>query len=428
MLRPLAESRRLAFGDGGANQDAIAPEGGATSCVFDGGPKTYGPYDPDIQYVGRLDLSDPTGPWFAESATYITAKFRGNTVSALIHDQNFGGIQLNFFDVIIDDQPPFTLTLSTSRSSYDLTPIDDGGLPVALACGVHTVTLVKRTEATVGKDQFQGFQFDEILPPGPLPSPLHRIEIVGDSWGCGFGVEALTPDATQCSENGLGQSGFGQGVEDGYKAFGPVLARLLNAQWHLTCESGIGLVRNNLAAPGIGPRPMPQLYPYLYPNSYLLEDPTNLAPWPPTQWGALGDAAVARKPDLVVVELGGNDLSLVSADGGVLPPIPVGSLDGSSDGGPSFVRGFLDFIALLTTDFPGASILLVSNAPEVQTAVNEVVDYYAPGGGGASANLHVYGYYLIISDLTGCQGHPSVTGQAEAGAQLAAYIRQVVAW
>jgi hypothetical protein len=423
-------TRTATGGSDGAAQDVSVPppDSGAASCAFDagldGGVRPYGPYDPHIQYVGRLDLSDPAGPWFAESATYITARFRGDSVFARIQDENYAGDQLNFFDVIVDDRPPFTLTLSTSRASYDLRPVDDGGAPIALPCSDHTITLVKRTEATVGKDQFQGFKFAEILPPDPPPSPLHRIEIVGDSWACGFGIEAPTPSSPQCSENGLGQCGYGQGVEDGYKAFGPVLARLLNAQWHLTCESGIGLVRNNLAASGIGPRPMPQVYPYLYPNTYLLEDPANQALWLPTQWGGLGDAAVPGTPDLVVVELGGNDLSLVSADGGVLPPIPVGSLDG----GPSFVQGFLDFIALLTADFPGASILLVSNAPEVQTAVNEVVDYYGPGGGGANANLHVYGYSLIISDLTGCQGHPSATAQAQAGAQLAAYIRQVTGW
>src|SRR5580658_5571670 len=77
-------------GDGGASQDAPT-DGATTSCAFDGGPRTYGPYDPHIQYVGRIDSSDPAGPWFAESATYVTAKFRGNTVSALIHDENFGG-------------------------------------------------------------------------------------------------------------------------------------------------------------------------------------------------------------------------------------------------------------------------------------------------------------------------------------------------
>ncbi len=415
-----------------AAQDGSLGDGGTASCGFDagfdGGVRTYGPYDPHIQYVGRLDLSDPAGPWFAESATYITAKFRGNSVSALIQDENYAGDQLNFFDVIIDDRPPFVLTLSRSSTSYDLTPVDDGGTPIQLSCGEHTVTLIKRTEATVGKDQFHGFQVAEILPPEPPPSPLHKIEIVGDSWACGFGVEAPSPSAPQCSQNGLGQSGYGQGVEDGYKAYGAVLARLLNAQWHITCEGGIGLVRNNLAAQGIGPRPMPQIYPYLYPNTYLLEDSANQALWAPTQWGALGDAAVPGTPDLVVVGLGGNDLSLVSADGGTLPSIPVGSLDASADSGPTFVHGFVDFIAQLAADYPGASIFLVSDAEEVQTAVEEVVSYYAPGGGGATAKLHVYGYNLAMSELTGCQGHPSVSAQAEAGAHLAAYIRQVMGW
>jgi hypothetical protein len=415
----------------GGTDGSSLPEGEATSCVydagFDGAVRTYGPYDPHIQYVGRIDLSDPSGPWFAESATYVTAKFRGDSVSALIHDENFGGIQLNFFDVIIDERPAFTLTLSTQQASYDLAPVDDAGIPIALPCGDHTVTIVKRTEATIGKAQFQGFQFAEVLPPDPSPSPLHRIEIIGDSWGCGFGVEAPAPSAPECSENGLGQSGYGQGLEDGYKAYGPVLAKLLNAQWHVTCESGIGLLRD--AYPLGDAAPMPQIYPYLYPNTYLLKDPTNLALWPTTQWGALGDAAVSGTPDLVVVGLGGNDVSTQSsADGGTRASIPIGSLDGGAEGGVSFVQGFTHFITALTADFPGASILLVSNASEVQTAVEDVVGYYAPGGGGASAHLHVYGYNLVITDITGCAGHPGVSGQAEAGAQLAAYVRQVMDW
>jgi hypothetical protein len=174
-------------------------------------------------------------------------------------------------------------------------------------------------------------------------------------------------------------------------AYGAVLARLLGAQWHITCESGIGLLRNDYMLGDS--RPMPVLYPYLYPNTYLLDDTNNSALWPTTQWGALGDASVSGAPDLVVVGLGGNDVSLESSgDGGVRAAIPIGSIDAGPDAGPSFVQGLLDFIAQLTADFPNATLLLVSNADEVQEAVEEVVAYYGADGGGAAYIRQVMGW------------------------------------
>jgi hypothetical protein len=420
----------------------------ATSCTFDpgfdGGMQMYGPYDPNIRYVGRADLSDPAGPQFHASSAYVTVKFRGNAASVRINDQNNNN-GANFFDVILDDQPPFKLSLSDPAVPpiqywYDISPVDDAGAPVPLACGDHTLTIVKRTEADQGWTQFEGFQFAEILPPDQPATPPHRIEIIGDSITCGAGVEALKKGDVQCTQNGFGHpGGWGQGVENGDKSYGVVAAKLLGAEWHVTCAGGIGLVRNYY---GRGSGTMPQVYPYL--------DPERIPPqqlWDKTQWAVKGDAAVPGLPDAIVIGLGTNDFSrdtATSATTGVYrDPMAVGGPDGGPDGGPGMVQGYISFINQLKTDYSSVSIFLVSSpllgnmyptATDTQrddhwAAIQGVVAYYAPDGGGADHNVHVYAVPQLAQGInTGCGGHPNVRDQADAGGVVATAVKQVMGW
>ena len=256
-----------------------------------------------------------------------------------------------------------------------------------------------------------------------LPIPIHRIEIIGDSIACGYGVEAPAPDASACTENGLGQPGYGQGLEDAYESFGVVAAKALAAQWHVTCESGVGLVRNTDNG-YIDPRPMPEIYPYLHP-----EDPGSLTLWPTTQWGTVGSEPVSATPDVVILELGGNDLSLTTADGGTRPPIPIGSPTDPPDSGPSLVQGFLQFLSQLEADYPRATFVLAANAAEVKEAIQVVVDAYGDGGLEADAGVRVVGYSETLPyPGDGCDAHPNVAQQAADGAQMAAFIRGLMGW
>ncbi len=417
-------------GRGGSSATVVADgspgsTGDAGSCAadmsLDAALQTYGAYDPRVQYVGRVDVSDPAGPWLIESATYFTARFRGNTAAIELNDDALGGV--DFFDVAIDDGGPFVLApVYGDPSWYGLSPSAAGG-PVALGCGEHTVTIVKRTEATIGTTQVLGFQFGEALPLPPASATPHRIEIIGDSLLCGYGVAADSADAEACSDNGLGQAGYGQGVEDGYQAFGVVMANALGAQWHVTCESGVGIVRNTDNG-YVDPRPMPEIYPLLYPET--TNDPTL---WPPHQWAAIDGTAAPATADVVVLELGGNDLSLSTADGCQRSPISYASTSDGPDAGPSLVQGFLRFITQLATDFPDATFVLAQNAPEVQAAIDVVVAYYEDGGAGSTANLRVYGYADGLPyPGAGCGGHPNAAQQAAAGARMATFVKQVMGW
>ena len=363
------------------------------------------------------------GPWAIQSATTAIVAFRGTTAAVEMNDNTVNGGESDFFDVLLDDRPPFVVAPAGGAGWVSLAPLDDAGAPIALDAGLHTLTLVKRTEATVGEVQFLGFQFDDVVPPTPSAAPTRRIEIVGDSIACGYGVEATSADDPQCNANGLGQAGYGQGLEDAYAAFGVVAARALNAEWHLTCESGVGIVRNTDNG-YIDPRPMPAIYPLLYP-----EDPTNATLWPVTQWGASGATVVNAAPDVVVLELGENDLSQTIVDGGMRPAVAVGSPSDPPDAGPTLVGGFISFIGQLAADYPGAAVVLVTNAPELQQAMESVVAAYGDGGAEADAGVRVAGYAANLPyPGAGCAGHPNVAQQAAAGAQLATFVEGVMGW
>ncbi|MEI9807596.1 MAG: hypothetical protein WDO16_06760 [Bacteroidota bacterium] len=69
----------------------------------------------------------------------------------------------------------------------------------------------------------------------PLPKPEHKIECIGNSITCGTGSDA---SAIPCGK------GVWQDQHNAYLSYGAITARTLNAQYHLSAVSGIGLMRS----------------------------------------------------------------------------------------------------------------------------------------------------------------------------------------
>ncbi len=303
---------------------------------------------------------------------------------------------------------------------YGPTTVD--ATPPGLCYGTHKATFVKRTEADIGQTTFLGFAFDGPILTPDAP-PVRKIEIIGDSITCGAGIEATSAVAPECSENGLvtamaggimtPQAGYGQAVENGYLAYGTVLARQLGAESHVTCTSGIGLVRNYFNRDA---RTMQDLYDLMYP-----ENTATTPLWDTTLY----------QPDVIVIGLGTNDFSTDSGD----PANPRAPLDMSV-----FEQGYIQFIDQLATYYPGITVVLVSSPilgdPQLtalRTAVGDVATYYAPGGAasmaeGGAPNVRVYSAIVDKVVGTGCGGHPNVAQQAAAAGQIAPVIQTAMGW
>jgi lysophospholipase L1-like esterase len=344
--------------------------------IADAGP-------PALRYVGRIltDGTSPDGdgnctvatPCFEWSGTQVIARFTGATAVDLTMS-DYG----NYFDVYVDG------TLQTggpiigvgSQSSYPIAT----GLDAAMT---HDVSLYKRTEAsTIGRTMIQGVTFPNggtLL--SPSPASTRRIEVIGDSISCGYGV--LGPDAT-CTET--------PAYEDHDDSYGAITARNLSADLHTTASSGLGMYRND---DGTTTGTLPDIYGLTLP--YVTSGTPSS--WSVSSW----------VPDAVVIDLGTNDFV-------------------TGDPGQPYVTTYTAFVRMLRQSYPNAYILC-TNGPMLggtdyttaQTDIQSVL---------STLNDPNVGYlaYPTQTGAEGCDGHPSVATQAAMATQLTAALKSKLAW
>ena len=271
-----------------------------------------------IQYMGRVDFSNPQQPAYIYPGVSIKAKFNGTDITAVIHDYGDGSDQGgNFYKIFIDGQiVTEQLKVSNGESNYLLAS--------GLIIGNHTVELMKITEGASGKSSFKGF----IIQGGSEELLLQeealnkRIEFIGDSWTCGFGnVSQFTT-----GQASMAYSNYHSANEDNYYAWGPVTARALNAQYHITATSGRGLYRNNTGT-------ISNTLPKNYDN--LFEDDASVS-WNHSTY----------HPDVISIHLGTNDLA--QEEGGEQY-----KLDDEA-----FKQTYIDFITKLRGYHPCANIII----------------------------------------------------------------------
>ena len=386
----------IGCGDGGsAGSAANMPSPPDTS------EHAYEADDPNIQYTGRVDFSNPKRPRFASAGTYITVKFKGVAAALLLEDENRYGSERNFYDVSVDGNAPFKLRADKASTQYEL--VRD------LPYGEHEVRVVKRTEANIGYSDLLGFKFMGTIAEPPA-RPSHRIVVIGDSITCGAGDEAGN-NSTQCSENGMGEAGgWGQPYHNANAAYGPVMARALDADYHLTSVSGIGLVRNYSMM--YDARPMPEVYDLTF-----LELTTSPS-WDHQQFS----------PDVIVIALGTNDFS----PGDNPPDDPRPSMDVAM-----YTEAYIAFVEKLRGYHPDAHIFGISSpmlsdgwpastdtfATDLKTSLDGVVSHFEAAG-----DDKVHEFFVTKVSGAGCGTHPDVAQHAAMAAEVGEYVRSVMGW
>ena len=241
--------------------------------------------DANIKYTGRVDLSNPSSVKFGYSGVTIRAKFQGTAIDAVIKNGPYLNYPLpntwdadyndktNYFYVIIDGaiQPTrLKLTPDSPAKTYQLAR--------GLTDGVHTIELFKLTETSCGIVEFQGFQLETgktLLPPDPLPTRV--MEFIGNSITCGYGNEGTTYDPFHAEK------------ENGYKAFGAMVARHFTAQYSCIAASGRGLYMNGWGTTAL-------TVPLIYDHT--------VADYPTPAWNR-----TRYTPDVIVIGLGTNDFA-----------------------------------------------------------------------------------------------------------------------
>ena len=336
---------------GGAETDAV---GGGT---------------PAVRLVGRFDRTDPAAPRFAWSGSGIIARFSGTSVGIRLG----GGQQ---YTVLVD-----------GMLLPKLIPVAGAVSPIAtgLPAGPHLVELYRRTEANQGESQFLGFDFGAgaLLPPPPAPD--RRLEFIGDSITCGFGVEG--PDMN-CH--------FTPDTENHYLTYAAIAARNLAADLVTVAWSGKGVVCNYGDDASSCVDPLPVFYERTLPDRAASQ-------WDFSSW----------QPQAVVINLGTNDLSTAS------DPTQA-----------QFTAAYRAFLQRVRGKYPGA-LILCTVAPLLGGAELTTARAYINEAITAVGDARIKSLDLAPTDANdgwGCDFHPSIKTHQKMAAVVTARLQTELGW
>lgn len=302
---------------------------------------------------GRVVAESDGGMRFGWTAIYFEQRFRGTGVTATVETES------EIFRLYVDGKDRGVLRPGAPT-------VKVAGLPA----GEHVARLEKLTESQSGGAVFGGFSLEGV--PLPTPQRARRIEFIGDSHSAGYGNTSATRTCTQKEIHD---------TTDTQQAFGPLLAKRLDADYRVNAYSGAGIVRNYN---GVAPE---QNLPILYGRA-IPGDASSVAN--DSGW----------EPQLIVIKLGSNDFST---------PLHAGERwkdDAAlhADYRASYSR----FLAMLIARHPRAHFLLMASDPFL-------ADVQAVGKG-SGRDIPVI--RTIDMELTGCDWHPSLKDDRAVADQL----------
>jgi lysophospholipase L1-like esterase len=331
--------------------------------------KLYKANNPNIQYFGRIDFSNPLKPRFWSPGVYIKAKFRGTGCDIIINDEVMGGDNHNYIEIAIDDNPPIRIK---ATGKVNIIKAAQGR-----SDSEHIITICKDTESGIGYLEFAGIKCAKLLP--PPPKPKRKIEYIGDSITTGSGIDIAE---TPCDQ------GKWYDQHNAYRSYGAITSRALDAQWQLTAVAGIGLTHSCCNMDIVMPDVLDKVY---LRNNKLAWD-----------FGRY-------QPDVVTICLGQNDGIVDSA---------------------KFCNAYVQFIGSVRKGYPKAAIICLTS-PMANAELTTVLKKYLSGITAfmnSAGDKKIYQYFFNKRYHNGCGGHPDMDEQVQIAGELTACIKQVEGW
>jgi lysophospholipase L1-like esterase len=326
---------------------------------------------PAVRFVARVDRTSAAGPRFAWSGSTILARFTGASIGVRLAGDT------NYFDVRIDGiLQPAVLTISAGKQDYPLA--------ANLGAGPHELSVFRRSEARGGETTFLGLILDPagaLLPPSPAPD--RRLEVIGDSTTCGYGVDGKSASCAAAPSN-----------ENYDLAYGAVAARALGADLITVAWTAKGMYRNFAGD-------MNETIPEVYGRTLGVQPAVT---WDYSSW----------IPDAVVISLGDNDFQ-------------------QGDPGPPFSATYTTFVKRLRGYYPQAQIICAvgpklsgAHLTRARQYVMEIVSALNAGGDARVSFLELP--QPAAGEGSGCGGHASAATHQHMGDTLTAELKAKLGW
>ena len=332
--------------------------------------------DPQWQYTGRIDFTDPAAPQLSWPGTSIAAKFSGSYLAVILDDQ----LGKNYFNVFVDNDFAHPLIIAANKGEHSYL------VATNLSTTVHTFLLTKRTEGEEGSTAFKGIELDDQAAlQTPPPRPTRKIEFFGDSITTGMGDESPDdgPDDRARDKNN-------------FMSYDAITARSLNAELHVTSQSGIGV--------------MISWFPFIMPQFYeqLSAVGKNDSRWDFSSW----------TPDVVVINLLQNDAWLIDGQHRLKP----------EPNDEQRVQAYAAFVKSIRKKYPQAYLICALGSMDATRPGSKWPGYVSTAVNRLNQENPQQKIDTIFFEFTGFRGHPRVKQQLANAEKLTAMIRQKMHW
>lgn len=335
----------------------------------------FGPRHELFKRSGRIDTLEDNSIGLIGSASSIEFNVSGDSIVLALQSQFAHG---NNFALEINNEYQRRYMIKDSLiHKYTI------HLPSKDA---NKVGVFKTSEAATGNLIFRGVEAKGLLePPG---QKMKTIEFIGNSITCG--AQSDTSDVP-CGE------GFYHDQHNAYLAYGPRLARELNADYLLSAVSGIGIYRNWNDENELEP-----IMPQVYENLYL--DLNSDKPY-----------SFELKPDIVSICLGTNDMS---AGDGIKVRKPFDK--------DKYIKNYVSFIDKIYKHYPDCQIILLNIPVSSAEKKQELFSCLKKVQGHFKGKNEIVLFDFDGIESMGCTGHPNPENQEKMAKQLLLVFKELI--
>lgn len=280
----------------------------------------------------------------------------------------------------VDGCEPFKVGFNAERDSVVT-------VAAALPKGEHQVKLMYVIEGLFRTPEFRGFVLDkgsQLVTPPALPE--RKIEFIGNSITCGYGVESIEMTDP-----------FEDETENHWLTYANIVSDSLQAQHTSISRSGIGVYRNYNGPKAGSPDNMPWQYEYTLFNKH--EEKWDFSKY---------------QPQLVCINLGTNDLSTNNYD------IKL------------YEKNYRMFLKTVREKYPEAKIVLITGPMLGEKESSEqraVLDRICKDANKKDKNISRFDFTFQTGDLGyGASWHPSKLQHQKMAGELLPYLRKLMNW
>ena len=338
----------------------------------------------NVKFIGRNLFRDNV-TWLIQSGSAI--EFTVNAKSAEITLTGDSGIENGTdlaprYAVIVDDEIILDETMTEKEKTVSLFSGDSARL-----AKVKVIHLSEANNGAVGVSAIK-VNSDVKAPVNPTPESNLRIEFIGDSITCGYGVEGETA-----------YEGFKTTTENFMKSYAYLTAQKLGAEYSAVCYSGHGIISG-------------------YSNDGTINADSLVPPYY-EQYSKTSDYSEkwdfeSAPNDVVVINLGTNDSSYIKGD---------------TERSETYAEQYAEFLKTVRSCNPDAYIICTlgtMGGEELYPYIQKAIEQFKSETGDERITSYLSTVQDFNADGVGSDWHPSAKTQQKSAYVLADQICQAL--